>query len=459
MIERLSKLIALFTITAFIGCDSNTDNNTTYFGGKIINPKSDHVVLFNSQVPLDTFYLDQNDTFLGEIPSLNQGLYYFRHGNQHQYIYLEPKDSLLIRLNYWDFDESLVFSGKGAERNNMLIDCFLEAEKYDKTFYRYYHLPPADFKNKVDSIEALRLDRYDQFTSKNPKESDEYKSILKIALTFPLYSKLENYPMAHNAKKSHVNHDEVNRDFYSHRDKITLDKDSIMYFYAYRNFIISNMYNKVSTAGHEVYSDAFTVGLLKTIASELSNDNTRNAILRQTMIGHFYRKSSCDVNNDAFDTYLSLSTNDKDKKLVTNLLSDTKKMHKGAKIEDFHITDYNKTDRSIASVIKGKSTVLYFWNPDFVSKDYLGSRIQLLSNKYPNIKFVGVKIDGDHTDRIRKLDIKTQYYINSKSDANLFLSSKMPRTILVNKKGIVSNGYASLSSPNIYKQIEVLDKK
>ncbi len=459
MTERFSKLIAFFIIAALVSCTGTTEKNSTYFGGKIINPKSNYVVLYDNEVVLDTFYLDQDNTFLGELPSLNRGLYYFKHGNEHQYIYLQPKDSILIRLNTWDFDESLVFSGKGAERNNILIDCFLESEKDDKTFYGLYDLSPSEFKSKVDSIEKLRLARFDQFNTKNPQESENYRSILKIALTYPLYSKVENYPMAHAAKKNHGKHEEVNRDFYKHRDEIVLDKDSIMYFYAYRDFIVSHLYNKVNTAGHDISSDAFTVGLLKTIASELKSEHSRNALLRQTVISHFYNKSSCEVNNDAFETYLSLSTNHKDKKLVTYLLNDSKKLSKGKKLNDFKITDYNRTGRSIKSLIKGKNAVVYFWNPEYVNKDFIASRIQYLSKKYPNVEFVGVKIDGNGKDRIKQLDIKSQYYIDSQSEANAFLTSRMPRTILVNNKGIVVNGYASLSSRNVYSQIKSLAKK
>ena len=458
MTERLSKLIALLTLTALIGCAGTSEKSMTYFGGKIINPKSDFVVLYDNEVVLDTFYLDQNDAFLGEMPSLIEGLYYFKHGNEHQYIYLEPKDSVLIRLNTWDFDESLVFSGKGAERNNLLIDCFLESEKEDKLFYKLYDLTPKEFKNKVDSIEEGRLARLSEFESKNPQESEQFKNILKIALTYPLYAKVESYPMAHSAKKQHESHIEVNRSFYSHRDKVSLDNDSIMYFYAYRDLVLSHLYNKVNTAGHKLESDEFTVSLLKTVANELKNEDTRNAILRQTVIGHFYRKSSCNVNKDAFETYFNLSTNEKDKNLVSSLLSDSKKVHKGKKIHNFHITDYNKTDRSIKSLIKGKNSVVYFWNPSYSSKDYIAARIIYLSREYPSIEFIGIKINGDGKDRIEKLDIKSQYYVSPKSEANDFLSSKMPRTILINKKGVVTNGYASLNSRNIYEQIALLAK-
>ncbi|MBL4604882.1 MAG: hypothetical protein JKY02_04255 [Flavobacteriaceae bacterium] len=462
MIKQLHKLLfILAVITVFTSCTDTPEINCTYFGGKIINPKTNYVILYDYETVLDTFYLDHNDKFLGEIPTLRESLYYFKHGDEHQYIYLKPKDSLLIRLNTWDFDESLVFSGKGAKRNNLLIDCFLESEKDDRLFYSYYHLSPSNFRAKVDSIEQLKLARYNNFDTKNPKESEGYKDILKIALTYPLYTKVENYSMAHTTKKNHQKHTEVNREFYKHRDQIVLDKDSIMYFHAYRSFVVSHLYNKVNTTGHDISSNAFTVSLLKTIANEMKSELSRNAMLRQTVIAHFYRKSSCDVNVDAFTTYLNLTTNSRDKVLVSQLLSDTEKIHKGNKLENFTITDYNKTDRSIQSLIKGKNAVIYFWNPEFVSKDNIASTVIFLSNKYPELKFIGVKIDGDNIvkSRIKKLDIKSQYYLTPNSKANAFLTSKMPRTILVNKKGIVMNGYAALSSRNIYRQIKKLTKK
>ena len=459
MIERLSKLIAFTTITAFLSCVGSTEKNITYFGGKIINPKSNHVILYDNEIVLDTFYLDRNDVFLGEIPALNEGLYYFKHGNEHQYIYLEPTDSLLLRLNTWDFDESLVFSGKGAQRNNLLIDCFLDSEKQDKLFYKFYDLTPEEFRKKVDSLEEIKLATYDEFDKNNPEESDNYKEILKIALTYPLYAKVENYPMAHSAMSKQDNdRTEVNSSFYPHRDKIAIDKDSIMYFYAYRDFVLSHLYNKVNTAGHKLESDEFTVSLLKTIANELRNEYTRNAILRQTMIGHFYRKSSCNVNNEAFHTYLQLSTNDSDKRLIKALLNDSRKLHKGKKIYNFKIKDYNKTDRAIKSIIKGKNAVVYFWNSDFVSKEYIAARVKYLSKEFPDVKFVGVKIDGKGKDRIKQLDIKSQYYIGPDSKANQFLTSKMPRTLLIDKKGVITNGYAALSSRNIHEQIGNLVK-
>jgi hypothetical protein len=454
-----NKLLALVSITVFIGCENKTVCNSTYFGGKIINPKTNHVVLFENETPIDTFYLDNKNSFLGEITSLNEGLFYFKHGNENQYVYLEPKDSLLIRLNTWNFDETLVFSGKGAEKNNLLIDSFLESEKDKKIFYSYYDLPPVDFNSKILEVEKIKLARYNEFVSNNPESSEKYNSILKIALTYPLYSKVENYPLAHSAKINDGKHQDINSSFYKHREFIATDKDSLMYFYAYRDYIVSNLYNKTHSLGHDLASDEFTIDLLNIISEQLNNENSINSMLRRIFITHFYRKSSSNINMETFNTYLKLTTSNEDEELVKSLLLDCKKIKKGIVIENFDITDYNKTKRSVKSLIRNKKAVLYFWNSDFTSKDFIGRRIQYLSKKHPDLKFIGIKIVGDHKDRIYKLDIKSQYYLELDSKANSFLTSKMPRTILVDKKGFVINDYASLSSRKIFKQIERLAKK
>ena len=457
--RQYTALIILVIITVLFGCNNTQVCNSTYFGGKIINPKSNCIILFENEIPLDTFYLDKNNSFLGEIPSLQEGLFNFKHGNEQQYIYLQPKDSLLIRLNTWNFDETLVFSGKGAERNNLLIDSFLESEKERRIFFEYYDLSPTEFITKVSQVEKVKLDRYNDYISNHPEESDKFNDILKTALTFPLYSKVENYPLAHSAKINHDEHSVINEDFYKHREYISLDNDSLMFFYAYRDYVLSNLYNKVNSLGYDLNSDEFTVNLLKEISTELNDENSRNSMLRKIFIRHFYWKSSRKINENIVNTYFDLTTNLEDKKLILNLTSDLRKIEEGDLLNDFKIIDYNKSHKSIRRLIKNKKSVLYFWNPEFIGKDFIASKIEYLSEKYPDLKFIGVRIYDDNKERIFKLDIKSQYYLESNSKANSFLTSQLPRTILINKNGVVVNSYASLSSRKIFNQIEELARK
>ena len=125
-----------FTITCIlltlISCKK--DGNETaldyaYLGGEIINPNTKHIVLSKNKTIIDTVKLDGRNRFLYKVDKLNKGLYTIRHGGEFQLILLEPEDSLLFRLNTLDFDESLVYSGKGNKKNNYFINEFLKNEQ------------------------------------------------------------------------------------------------------------------------------------------------------------------------------------------------------------------------------------------------------------------------------------------------------------------------------------------
>lgn len=463
MIKKITYFLPFLLLFAIISCNSDSKKDATYFGGKIINPKSKNVVLYYFEEAIDTLALNKENKFLGEFDSLKEGLYHFRHGNEYQYIYLEPKDSLMLRLNTWDFDESLVYAGKGAERNNILIDCFLEEEKENKMFYEFNKLEPKDFKVKVDSILSLKLATYDNYIKNHPKVTEGFKEIFKVALTYPTYNKIERYPIKY-AYHSNTNcFPETDENFYDYRKDINIDNSSLMYYSPYSNYIINYLYNQTFSLGYSPttkdYSEEFTLDLLKITDKTVKSETTKNAILKQTVINHFYRKSSCKINNKTFDLFFELSTNTKDVDQLKRLLKDTHSLPLNKKIKDFNIIDYNNTQQSILDVVKGKKTALFFWSPEHVGESYIASRIKFLSNKYPSIQFLQIKVEGNITERIKKLDIKKQYYIDEKSKAHQFLTSKMPRVVLLNKQSKVINGFASISSNNLASYLKELNNK
>ena len=451
MIKKITYFLPVLFLTTLISCSSDIKKDFTFFGGKIINPKSKNVILYYEEEAIDTFLLNNKNKFLGEFKSLKEGLYHFRHGNEYQYIYLEPKDSLMLRLNTWDFDESLVYAGKGAERNNILIDCFLEEEKEKKIFYNYNKLEPKEFKVKVDSILKIKLNTYDEYVKNHPKVTDGFKEVFKVALTYPTYNKIERYPIKYAYYKN--NFPNTDASFYNYRNEITIDNSSLMYYSPYSNYVINYLYNKTYSLGYPPktndYSQEFTLDLLNIINEKVSSKVTKNAFLKQTLIGHFYQKSSCKVNNKTFDRFFELSTNENDKKQIKKLLRDTNTLPLNKKINNFTIVDYNHSKKSISNIIKGKKTALFFWSPESVGTSYIESRIRYLSINYPNINFIQIKINGNKTKRIKKLDIKKQFYLDDESEAHNFLTSKMPRLILLDKQSKVVNGFASISSNNL----------
>jgi hypothetical protein len=463
MTNNIYNYIALsFLCIALLSCNNAKQNPNTFFGGKIINPKTKFVVLYANDKVIDTLLLNDRNKFLGTYDSLNEGLYYFQHGNENQYIYLEPKDSLMLRLNTWDFDESLVFAGKGAERNNILIDIFLETENERKNFYQLNKLEPKAYKSKIDSIVKFKLHTYTNYIEKHPKETESYFKILKTALIYPIYSRVESYPINHVYISRKDNFPKVEASFYEYRSRLNYNSSSLMYYTPYARYMTNYLYNVTYSMGHkpmkEEFSSDFTLDLLNTINNKIYSKNSKNALLKRTVLDHFYRKSSCNLNQKAFDVFFTLSSNQEDKALVRNLVADNKVVRKGDEIKGFKISDFTNQLINIEDFTINKKSVLLFWDKEYISKSFIGSKIPFLQKKYPLLNFAVIEIDGDNTGRIKDIDIKNQYYVNSKTLKNNFLTSKMHRTILVNKYGIVENGYAAISSGNIHKQLKELSE-
>ncbi|MEO1013519.1 MAG: transaldolase, partial [Bacteroidota bacterium] len=145
-------LLYLLLLTV-MGCGSGAvKSSDTFFAGEIVNPTNEYVVLFKGESVIDSARLDDDNRFAFRWDSIKSGLYHFKHNPEFQYVYLEEGDSLLIRLNTMDFDESLVFSGTGAEVNNFLLELFLVNEKEEPFVYDMYKLEPWAFHLKIDSL-------------------------------------------------------------------------------------------------------------------------------------------------------------------------------------------------------------------------------------------------------------------------------------------------------------------
>ena len=461
--NRFLKYCFLLASIAIIGsCTSSDKEQLTYFGGKIIHPKSDFVLLYKNDMLVDSLFLDKEDKFLGSYKNFDEGFYYFIHGNENQYIYIEPKDSISIRLNTWDFDETLVFSGKGADKNNILIDCFLENEKerFSHNIFSFYKLEATKFKAKIDSLLASRQDKIDYFKERQTEELPEnYSKILEVFAKYALYTRFERYPSRNKNLNKSADYPKLGADYYSYRENIDLNNSDLMYLTFYTQYIVNRLHNNVHSQGISSKSNEFTVALLNTINDNITSEKTKNTYLRQMVLNDFLDRSSCDINKDAFYTYFKLSSDIEDKKEVQRLINDTKKIHEGTKLPAFNVLNYNNSTQSITKLTKNKNSVIYLWNPKYTSEEYLASRIKYLTTKFPKLNFIGVKVSSkENQNYIKGIDIKTQFYINNDNTANEFLTSRLTRTLLVNKKGVIVNGYASITSSKINKQLKTLQK-
>ena len=115
----------IFFIISFIclnSCNIEKRNNKIFFAGQIINPSSNYLLLYKNNATIDCLILDSNNMFKRTYNNLESGIYKIEHIPEYQTIFLEPGDSIWLRVNGTDFKKSVVFSGKGSSKNNFLTD-------------------------------------------------------------------------------------------------------------------------------------------------------------------------------------------------------------------------------------------------------------------------------------------------------------------------------------------------
>ena len=130
MINHFYKsLFWILIFCLFIGCKKNEiKSKPAYLRGEIINPSSDNVLLYSDNKIIDTLKLSTDKRFLKKFDSINYGLFKMEHLPENQMIIIESGDSILARANMSDFNGSLFFSGKGAAKNNFLMETYLKLQ-------------------------------------------------------------------------------------------------------------------------------------------------------------------------------------------------------------------------------------------------------------------------------------------------------------------------------------------
>ena len=456
-------IIIIVVIFALISCNNNSGTcDATYFGGQIINPKSNFVTLEKNNVVIDTMYLDVKNNFSTILDADTEGLYTFicgsRTGTQYQYVYFEPKDSILMRLNTWDFDESLVFSGRGAEKNNFLITLYLQNEKNEKSFSSNYNLNSELFEKKITSYEAINNFLYEQLKESGVKISPKFDVLAKVAISYPLNRKREIYPLMHRNRFQLENYPTVSKTYYDFRKNIDLNNEDLIDFAPYYYYISS--YLDVLAHQQKKKNMNVTVDKLNIIIENIKIQRLKNMLLHRVIYSDFRSsKSSCRMNQIALEIFNENCTNKKYLHQIKAMADDCVTIVQNRSIDNFEVITINNTKTKINTIIKDKKTIIYFWSPVIISPDMLIKRVKYLNNKFPNLLFLGINMDPSQISNRVNQKLKNQYLLTDNSEAHSFITSLEPRTILVDENGIVSNSFTYLSSPYLERQLKNLEKK
>lgn len=460
-LKVLVFFIGILSITISCG-DRDSSCNATYIGGQIINPKDNSITLYKNNDIVETIELDDQNSFIIQLDPEAEGLYSFAHGLEYQYIYIEPRDSILIRLNTWDFDESLVFSGRGSEKNNFLATLYIQNEKEEVKFGSYYKLNSDQFEEKVDNSHAINLQLYEQLKASDITITPLFDELAQIAINYPFFRRKEWYSWRFKRKYQSSAQKELSKDFYNYKENINLNNAYFYNYNPYYQYVSAHVSGIAMQPNPEDKGEntSFIENKLNTIVNTIDLEPLKNKLLYAALYSDFRRsRNSCSLDEKALQIFNAHCTDDKIKEKINLLSKDCSSIVIDDKIENFELETFKKEITDIKKVLKNRKTVVYFWSPEIISPELLIDRIEYLENKFSDLNFIGINMNPSQRSNQVNLKIGNQYYLTKESNAHNFITSAEARTVLIDQKGIVHNSFTYLTSPYLERQLIKLDNR
>lgn len=457
------RMVLLLGLLVF-SCAKNKEGDA-YLSGEITNPTSKYVVLYHNDVMLDSVGLDANDRFYFRLDEIEEGLYYFFHFPEYQYVYLKKGDSVLMSLDATpgSFDESLVFSGNNQEINNFLIRMFLVHEKEREQISSYYGLSPNGFAAKVDSLRSLKHKELSEL-ARNNDFSEKASAVLRASIDYDYFSHKERYPILPKGKSIKGFQKEFGPEFYSYRSQIELDNKDLYFYQPYNNYLthyITNLSNEyclehcnreiLEPWRHQMHLDGHRLSLAGDVIME---QGLRDSYLRSIAINFLLSAHVANKDCDKFvDKFAALCGNEAYKDEIKRAYHSIGNLQPGRELPHLELEDVEGQTTTLKEVSNGRTTVFYFWSAKNVQHfKRVNRHVSELGEIHPNLKFVGISLMTERANWLEMLKMEGldrnvgQFRANDfKSVQNTFLIRNLNKCLIANDT-IIKDGFADIYS-------------
>ena len=424
------------------------DKKNTYLVGKILKKTNDKISLLKDEKIINETSIHEDGSFNLKLDSINNGLYNFKHLPEFQYIILESGDSLVLRLNALDFDESLVFSGIGSSKNNYLIDIFLNHEKEERFLNSNLKKNPIVFRNIIDSLLKNKINRFNSFQKTN-KLNMVSELILEYAIKLPLYSKIEAYLSIYK----HTNQiNIINNTFYEYRDEIDLNIEELSNFKPYLDYIILRTINE-SGIDYNSYSNLdlqFNLDRIKFIDLTITNPIVKSKILRYIAFEYLLKENIL-IDIDTFlNVFLEISEDKKINREIEQLYFNITALQVGNIIPKIKIINNNYKTIFNRDFNSDKPIIYVFWSYEQNSHQLsLFNRIFKILDQNKNYNFLCININSDKSNWIESLK-----KIKKRKNIHHFMTSDFGS---MSKKMILNNLNKVILTDKLGKIISISD--
>ena len=445
--------------TCLNSCDIEKRNKKIFFAGQIINPSSNYLLLYKNNATIDCLVLDSNNMFKRTFKSLEAGIYKIEHIPEYQTIFLEPGDSLWLRVNGTDFKKSVVFSGKGSSKNNFLIDMEINLEKENNFLSSKYSLESKYFSKIIDSLVIEKKNKWISMDSINNLTQFAQK-VTMASYVYPYGTIRERYALLRGSNWS----SSKDSTYFNYRKFFNYEETDLAFFDPYIDYVL-NFLNEKSLDSSNYYfinkqKTEFNIKRLQILENNIFGRELKNNLARAIAYDEILNYNNHSDHEDFLQYYFAINSNTIFLAEVLSLHNDIKKMNPGESLPKIQIQNSKLDTISSNKILNGQKTVFYFWSQS--QMNHYRETIKIINKikiEKPNYRYVGISIQplNEITLKVIKIlqqDINNQFaIIDFENASKKWIITYLNKAIIVNADGKIVNGFGNIYSPDFLNQL------
>ena len=457
----ISAFILIFSFNAMLAQKVVITGNVSNTKAKTATCSYNEYVLYY-KAARQSAAIDKKGKFKFELELSGMKKIYLIIDEQQTSFYVEPGDNIAIKINYADFDKSIVFTGHNSEKNKLLKaydDKFVFGHEND-SYQQNINRKAGDFAAYCDSLLSEELNFVSAFV---PRPSAEFTGYFKASLVYENANNKLRYPSfwayAHHKGDTLP---ELPNGYFSFIEELPLNNEALLDNTAYYEYIkaagrINQSYNihpgaPVASLSSDALNAAKSTAavkaadLLQASESILKNDKVLQAY-DASVIYNALRYEEFAATEKLYTQYIKKNGKTQYTEELTEEYNKVRKIAPGQMAPAFTLTDDKGRPCSLADY-KGKVVYLDFWaswcGPCLRELPYSKKLKEEFDGK--DIVFLYVSIDEDAKswkDAIAKKNISGVHVNAPDFDhpvAQSYNISGVPTYFLIGKDGkIISN--------------------
>ncbi|MFT3796720.1 TlpA family protein disulfide reductase [Flavobacterium sp.] len=447
-------------LSLFCSCNKGFkgDNYTAYFGGEVTNPTSPYVLFCRNSEVIDSIKLDANNRFFIKFDSLTPGMYTFKNEPEYQYVYFDKNDSIMVHINARDFDNSIVFCGRGDQKNNFLMELYLKNEDDRSKIFDIFDYDVDKFVQNIDSSYQSR-EKFYLAKKEELKWDENFDAYAKATLDFHHYSKKEIYPQVHKIRTGEDVVEKLPKEYYDFRKSIDFNNAKLSGYSPFVSYLTHMLNNEAAINYHNHFTEVdlalkTNINKLNIADTLIKNEKVKNIILNSIAFTYLLEDQNMVNNKKFFETYHKYSTDKSKKNEILKIGHAIQQLTVGNALPEVELVDANGNTVS-SNTIATQKTVLFFWSENLVSHLMaVHKKVLDFKAKHPDYQFVAINLDKDQQKWVNTLgkykfggivelrckdfeDIKAKWAI-----------TKVHRTIILDSNGKIKNAFTNIFNLN-----------